>query len=104
LADEHDAIASALVRIANRLDALEAAAPAWPALMSRETLMAYLDCKSPSTFARVTRELKRRGYPGPDQSTHRHVREVIDRYLSPAPTEKEARRQRMLRAARGETS
>ena len=57
--------------------------PDWPALMRPETLRAYLDCRSASDFARMMKRLKDRGYPGVDPFCKRHVRAVVDKYISP---------------------
>jgi hypothetical protein len=96
---EDASVAAALERIAARLDALEGTRQ-WPALMRPSTLRAYLDCRSDSDFARRMRTLKKRGYPGPDPATHRHVKDVVDRYLVPVTTAREEARRRILRAAR----
>lgn len=56
--------------------------PDWPALMRADTLRAYLDCRSDSDFARMMQRLKARGYPGPDPVSKRHVRTVVDRFIS----------------------
>lgn len=76
----------------------------WPALMRPDTLRAYLDCRSDSDFSRKMRTLKKRGYPGPDQETNRHVKDVVDRYLIPQADEAEQQKQRMLEDARGAAS
>lgn len=78
--------------------------PDWPALMRPDTLKAYLDCRSDSDFARKLRELENRGYPGMDPVLHRHVKAIVDRYLAPGGGDAEARKARMLRAARGEAA
>jgi hypothetical protein len=97
---EDATVAAALERIAARLDALEGTRQ-WPALMRPSTLRAYLDVRSDSSFARMLRVLKKRGYPGPDPVTHRHVKAVVDRYLDRISSDVEARKLRMLKAARG---
>jgi hypothetical protein len=78
--------------------------PDWPALMRPETLKAYLDCRSDSDFARKLRELEKRGYPGIDPHLHRHVKAVVDLYLSSDGAAAETRKARMLKAARGEAA
>jgi len=55
---------------------------AWPAAMRADTLKAYLDCRSDADFARKLKELRSRGYPGKDPVLNRHIREVVDRYLT----------------------
>jgi hypothetical protein len=78
--------------------------PCWPALMRASTLRAYLDCRSDSDFARRLKALKERGYPGMDEKLGRHVKATVDRYLSAEDAGREASKQRMLRAARGEAA
>jgi hypothetical protein len=78
--------------------------PYWPALMRPDTLRAYLDCRSDSDFARRMKALRDRGYPGMDEKLGRHVKAVVDQYLSGENASREARKQRMLRAARGEAA
>jgi hypothetical protein len=48
--------------------------------------------------------LRDRGYPGMDEKLGRHVKAVVDQYLSGENASREARKQRMLRAARGEAA
>jgi hypothetical protein len=78
--------------------------PYWPALMRPDTLRAYLDCRSDSDFARRMKALRDRGYPGMDEKLGRHVKAVVDQYLSGENASREVRKQRMLRAARGEAA
>lgn len=78
--------------------------PYWPALMRPDTLRSYLDCRSDSDFARRMKALRDRGYPGMDETLGRHVKAVVDQYLSGENASREARKQRMLKAARGEAA
>lgn len=50
--------------------------------MRPATLREYLDCHSYSDFGRRLKELQRRGYPGMDRQLKRHVKELVDSYLS----------------------
>lgn len=75
--------------------------PDWPAAMRVDTLRAYLDCRSDSDFARKLKELEARGYPGEDPLLHRHIRAVVDQYLTPEAATRAARKARMLEKARG---
>ena len=78
-------------------------APSWPALMRPDTLKAYLDCRSDTDFARKLQVLvERRGYPGMDRLLHRHVKEIVDRYIDDEGSERERRKVEMRKAARGE--
>lgn len=79
-------------------------APDWPALMRTATLRAYLDCRSDSDFARRLKALKERGYPGMDEKLGRHVKAVVDRYLTDETSSAEARKARMREAARGKAA
>lgn len=56
--------------------------PDWPAAMRTATLRAYLDCRSDSDFAREMERLRAKGYPGADPVLKRHIRAIVDRYLS----------------------
>lgn len=55
--------------------------PFWPALMRADTLKAYLDCRSDSDFSRMMAKLRKKGYPGADPVYHRHIKDIVDRYL-----------------------
>jgi hypothetical protein len=86
----------------NTLDRPQSRYGAWPELMRPDTLMAYLDCRSVADYYRKFRVLEERGYPGMDPDLHRHRKSLIDQYLDSDRGSIEARKQRMLRAARRE--
>ena len=69
--------------------------------MRTSTLRAYLDCYSDSDLPRRLKVLKARGYSGKDKALGRHVKAIVDRYLTVEDAGRETSKERMRSALRG---